>query len=98
MRKPPLLMVIIALAAACGGTAVAPTTPARVAPTEAEKTPAPVESAALVSAPDGPSGVIAIGHSGLTGEGTAEPERPALENSWATGTNPSVNSIYRRLL
>jgi hypothetical protein len=41
-----------------------------------------------------PVGVVAIGHSGMTGEGTAE---PALENSWATGTNPKVNSIYLRL-
>jgi hypothetical protein len=43
--------------------------------------------------------VIAIGHSGLTGENSdpARPGQPALENSWATGTNPEVNSIYRRL-
>jgi hypothetical protein len=47
-----------------------------------------------------PAGVIAIGHSGLTGEGS-DPSRPgqvALENSWATGTSPQVNSIYRRLV
>jgi len=49
---------------------------------------------------DGPVGVIAIGHSGLTAE-NSDPERPhqpALENSWATGTNPDVNSIYQRLI
>lgn len=47
-----------------------------------------------------PVGVIAIGHSGLTGE-NSDPSRPgqvALENSWATGTSPKVNSIYRRLV
>jgi hypothetical protein len=47
-----------------------------------------------------PVGVIAIGHSGLTGE-NSDPKQPgqvALENSWATGTSPQVNSIYRRLV
>ena len=36
----------------------------------------------------------------MTGEGS-DPNRPgqvALENSWATGTSPQVNSIYRRLV
>jgi hypothetical protein len=45
-------------------------------------------------------GVIAIGHSGLTGENSA-PDRPGqdtLENSWATGTNPDVNSVYLRMI
>jgi lysophospholipase L1-like esterase len=47
-----------------------------------------------------PVGVIAIGHSGLTGE-NSDPNNPgqvALENSWATGTSSQVNSIYRRLI
>jgi hypothetical protein len=49
---------------------------------------------------DGPVGVIAIGHSGLTAENSDpdRPHQPALENSWATGTNPDVNSIYQRLI
>ena len=39
---------------------------------------------------------MAIGHSGLTGYGTIA---PIGENvSWATGKDPAVNSIYRRLL
>ncbi|WP_432938092.1 SGNH/GDSL hydrolase family protein [Kribbella sp. CA-253562] len=46
------------------------------------------------SAKPQPIGIVAIGHSGLTGEGTAE---PTADNSWATGTNPKVNSIYLRL-
>jgi hypothetical protein len=36
----------------------------------------------------------------LTGE-NSDPNRPgqdAQENAWATGTNPEVNSIYRRLI
>jgi hypothetical protein len=45
-----------------------------------------------------PVGFIAIGHSGLTGRGAAEPPEAALQYSWATGTNPKVNSIYLRLV
>ena len=53
----------------------------------------------LPSTGEGPVGVIAIGHSGLTGETRPRwPGQPALENSWATGTNPDVNSIYLRLV
>ena len=54
-------------------------------------------SAAVGASPGEPSGVIAIGHSGLTGEGTGGVSEPALENSWATGSNPDVNSVYLRL-
>jgi len=46
-----------------------------------------------------PVGVIAIGHSGLTGE-NSDPNRPgqdAIENSWATGTAPEIKSVYQRL-
>ena len=41
--------------------------------------------------------MVAFGHSGLTGEGTAGFEEPAPGNSWATGDNPDVNSVYLRL-
>jgi hypothetical protein len=40
-----------------------------------------------------------LGHSALTGE-NSDPQNPgvaALQNSWATGTNPMVDSIYQRL-
>ena len=45
-------------------------------------------------------GIIAIGHSGLTGYGTDpnQRDRDAKANSWATGTNPEINSIYQRLV
>ncbi len=51
-------------------------------------------------AADKPVGIIALGHSGLTGYGTdpKKPNRDAKTNSWATGTNPEINSIYQRLL
>jgi hypothetical protein len=44
-----------------------------------------------------PVGVIAMGHSGLTGEGTGELGAANFDGSWATGTLPQVNSIYMRL-
>jgi lysophospholipase L1-like esterase len=47
-----------------------------------------------------PSSIAAIGHSGLTGYNSdpSQPSTDVLANSWATGTNPAVNSIYRRVL
>jgi hypothetical protein len=41
-----------------------------------------------------------LGHSGATGE-DSDPARPHVEiraNSWATGTNPAVKSVYLRIL
>jgi lysophospholipase L1-like esterase len=45
-------------------------------------------------------GIIAIGHSGLTGNNAdpARPEEDTKEFSWATGAVPEVNSIYQRLM
>ena len=45
-----------------------------------------------------PAGVVALGHSGITGEG-ATPERSEWRRySWATGDAPEVNSIYTRMI
>jgi hypothetical protein len=47
-----------------------------------------------------PNGIAVLGHSGATGE-NSDPNRPGVEvreNSWATGTNPAVKSLYLRLL
>jgi lysophospholipase L1-like esterase len=43
--------------------------------------------------------VVVLGHSGSTGYNTdpADGSRDVKENSWATGTNPAVDSVYRRL-
>jgi hypothetical protein len=43
-----------------------------------------------------PDSIAALGHSLITGEGTGE-ESDWKANSWATGTNPKVNSVYLRL-
>ena len=44
--------------------------------------------------------IVVLGHSGTTGYNSdpAQPGEDAPANSWATGTNPAVESIYRRLL
>ena len=47
-----------------------------------------------------PDAIAVLGHSGATGE-NSDPKRPGVvvrENSWATGTNPAVKSLYLRLL
>lgn len=47
-----------------------------------------------------PNGIVVMGHSGATGydSNPLNREADAPENSWATGDNPAVNSIYRRIL
>ena len=47
-----------------------------------------------------PNSIAVLGHSGSTGE-NSDPHRPGVEvreNSWATGTNPAVRSVYMRIL
>ncbi|HEX3930116.1 MAG TPA: SGNH/GDSL hydrolase family protein [Nocardioides sp.] len=43
---------------------------------------------------------MALGHSGLTGYDSdpQQPQSDVLDNSWATGTNPKVDSIYQRIV
>ncbi len=52
------------------------------------------------AAPSYPNSIVAIGHSGLTGYDSDRPRDPARwrHNSWATGDNPTVNSVYSRVL
>ncbi len=47
-----------------------------------------------------PNSIVVLGHSGATGY-DSDPARPRVDiraNSWATGTNPAVKSVYQRLL
>jgi hypothetical protein len=93
---PAAIVVLSMLAAACAGN---PGT-ATIAPTEvASPTGGPTVTAAPSPIPDPahPVGMIAIGHSGLTGEGTGAFGEPDYDNSWATGTSVDVNSVYLRL-
>jgi hypothetical protein len=45
-----------------------------------------------------PDSIAVIGHSAVTGAGTQPGGQEVKSNSWATGTNPQVNSIYLRIL
>jgi hypothetical protein len=84
-------LVLLGLSTACGGgggngTAATSRTPASGSSTS--------------SAPSGkPVGLIALGHSGLTGENSdaAHPGVEAKQNSWATGTAQGLDSIYQRM-
>jgi len=95
---PRLLIAFIAtVVGACGSPGATPT----LAPAA---TPAPTvaATAAATGAPtpdlDHPVGLVAIGHSGLTGEGTTIAGGPNPAASWATGDDPVVNSVYLRLV
>ncbi|HKN45834.1 MAG TPA: hypothetical protein VJW23_18110, partial [Propionibacteriaceae bacterium] len=80
-RSVGTVATLIALALAvsgCGGADI-----------EGQAAAGPTTSSTAPSANTAnPVGVIAIGHSGLTGENSdpSLPFSPALENSWATGT------------
>ena len=65
-------------------------------PDPADETESPAETAS--PSVSGPVGVVAIGHSGMTGTGTINLGHDAPENSWVTGDNPEVNSIYQRMV
>jgi hypothetical protein len=106
-RKFPItgLASVLCLAAlvltGCGaqrGAAPAPTaTTAAVAPVvAATRAAAPLTRAT----PGYPSSMAVLGHSNATGEDSdpAQPHAVIRANSWATGTNPAVNSVYLRIL
>jgi lysophospholipase L1-like esterase len=68
---------------------------------------APTAATASAAASDQGKSIVVIGHSGATGyesdEGTVDASQrqnaaDGRENSWATGTNPAVDSIYLRLV
>jgi hypothetical protein len=105
IRRSVRWVVIVAGLATIGMACAPAPTPGSVEVTVAGSTTAVVPVSASTTttqlpttvAVAGPIGVIAIGHSGLTGEGTGARFEPVPENSWATGTSPAVNSAYLRL-
>jgi hypothetical protein len=60
----------------------------------------PLASAAARHAARYPNSMVVLGTSTAVGWGSdpAHPFQPARENSWATGANPAVQSVYSRLL
>lgn len=99
-------LLLAAVAAACGGKddggAGAPAT--QSAPPSASALPSPTSAprSLQTAAPSTPAldSIVVLGHSGTTGYGSnpSDPQGDVRENSWATGANPQVNSVYRRLL
>jgi hypothetical protein len=88
-------LVALAGAAGCGGgdRAAAGRSTATATPTTAAR-PTPKWTHGY------PSSIAVLGHSGSTGE-NSDPRQPGVEvrsNSWATGTNPKVDSLYLRIL
>jgi lysophospholipase L1-like esterase len=98
----PVVAVAAALAlCSCGGDA----TPSGSAAGSAQRSATTTTSRTTATTASGvdaehPEGVIALGHSGMTGF-QSDPDNlgeNVLANSWATGTNPAVNSVYQRLV
>lgn len=98
-RAALTLLAAVAVLAGCADSDSAP--PAR-SDTAAAETAAPSTTAAAAHkwTHGYPNSVAVLGHSGSTGE-NSDPNQPGVEvraNSWATGTNPDVNSVYKRIL
>jgi hypothetical protein len=94
-------VVAAVLLMACGADADSPSGSAKPATSGDTSTDAPTTSAAPVGTSTRRLDSIAVlGHSGATGtlSDPDDPLRDAHENSWATGSNPEVQSIYLRLL
>jgi hypothetical protein len=96
-RIPRALTGRIALVAAVAALLAACSSSAGGGPGAASRsTPAPVAQASDKY----PNSIVVLGHSGTTGYDSdpKAPETDAVQNSWATGDNPAVDSIYLRLL
>ncbi len=104
MTRPVLVLLaaLVLSAAGCGSGAEpgdGPTDGRTAGPSSATATPAsPSDSPTVISRTPELDAVGVMGHSGATGVNSEGDGREVPENSWATGTNPAVNSIYLRLL
>jgi hypothetical protein len=95
IRTLTVMLALVALVVACsssGGTGSGAAT----------VTGAATATATAAAAPSGtyPNAIAVLGNSGATGFGSdpTQPGADAKQNSWATGDNPAVNSVYLRLL
>jgi hypothetical protein len=84
-------LVVCLVAAGCEGGSAAPAASSR-----ARSAREPTGS----SEGGYPDSIVALGHSGVTGYDSdpSRPEADATANSWITGTNPAVDSLYQRIL
>src|SRR4051812_33679866 len=86
----------------CGGSDSKPTrgADATTGTSAATSTPTVASAAAREWTRGYPDSITVLGHSGSTGE-SSDPDQPGVEvreNSWATGSNPEVDSLYLRIL
>ena len=97
----PLLCLAALVLTGCGAHRGAASAPSETTAAAAPGAAATSAAAPLASATPGyPSSMVVLGHSNATGEDSdpAQPHAVIRANSWATGTNPAVNSVYRRIL
>ena len=90
------LVASAAALAACGDSASEPSASTDASPSTSRATPMPARTWTRGY----PNSIAVLGHSGSTGE-NSDPDQPGVEvreNSWATGTNPKVDSLYVRIL
>jgi hypothetical protein len=94
MRNLAAVTTSALLLAACAGGGSPPSTTSTPTTTPSARSSAPAAD------PAHPVGLVALGHSGMTGfqSDPANPDTNAPANSWATGTNPAVGSIYQRMV
>ena len=78
-------------------TATSSRTAEPAAPTESTESTASTEPATVTRTPE-LDAIGVIGHSGATGADSNGDGSDAPGNSWATGDNPDVQSVYQRLL
>lgn len=103
------MVVVGALLAGCSGDdpaagpvdeSSAPQGSSGTATSTVTQSTTPTATAAQPTATRRLDSIAVLGHSGATGtlSDPEDPSRDAHENSWATGSNPEVQSIYLRLL
>ena len=99
MRRTWIIGMTAALALAMSACGSSPSSTVDSEATTAASASATAGEPAGSSTGD-PNAIAAIGHSSVTGYNSdnADLTRDARENSWATGTNPEVNSLYARIL
>ncbi len=88
-RGSSLVMIAVATILAVETGCSSPT----ATPTDAPVSPSPSRTTQ-----EWPVAMAAMGHSGLTGFDSGSGARDEPANSWATGTNPAVDSVYLRLV
>lgn len=100
-HRPWLVAASLTLTSLASLTACGPGSNAAARSGDAEETSSAAQSASAGQWTHGyPNSIAVLGHSGSTGE-NSDPDQPGVEvreNSWATGTNPQVNSVYLRIL